>query len=113
MNIGAKLVLAVATASAVISAKGKGGSEINLNLPTGVKPVVGYSYDLTAEAVYGTETPVTRTEKYVAGWLGDITASVAKTDKWYTDDESENWTVWTLEVCKGEDDAWFVIEIGK
>lgn len=79
----------------------------------GAKGNVGVNADLTGEKVYGTETPVTHTEKFVAGWIGDTTASIAKTNKWYTDDVSVSWTVWTFEITKGEDDAWFVVEFGK
>ena len=79
----------------------------------GAKGNVGVNADLTGNTVYGASTPVSRTEKFVAGWIGDYTMSVSKTNKWYTDDPSEAWTVWTYEICKGEDDAWFVMEFGK
>lgn len=96
MRMTSKIALATATVTALIGAKGN----------------IGYNSELSGNTVYGTATPVSFTEKYVAGWIGDVTASVARTDKWYTHDESETWTVWTFEICKGEDDAWFTIEFG-
>lgn len=96
MNIVKKAVLGVAVASAVIGAKGN----------------VGITHDLNGTKVYGTATPVSFTEKYVCAYAGEMMATISVTDKWYTDDPCEKWTVWTFEICKGEDDAWFVMEFG-
>lgn len=79
----------------------------------GAKGNVSVNADLNGNTVYGGATPVSFTEKYVALTVGDVTTSVAKTQKWYTKDETENWQVWTFEICKGEDDAWFTVEFGK
>lgn len=80
----------------------------------GAKGNVGVNADLTGSTVYGTATPVSRTEKFVSAFVGDWTATVSKTEKWYTDDVNTNWSVFTFEICKGVDgdDAWFVMEFG-
>ena len=117
MNAITKTVLGLAAAAAAVSGsiagkEGRGSIGLN-NLPSG-DASIGYHYDLTGNTVYGSATPVTFTDKYAAAFINDITISLSRTDKHYTDDPSQAWTVWTFEVCKGidGDDAWFVVEFG-
>ena len=79
----------------------------------GAKGNVGVNADLSGEKVYGYATPISRTEKFVTGWIGDVSTTISKTEKWHTDDVDVSWTVWTFEICKNEDDAWFIVEFGK
>lgn len=113
MKIGSKIVLAAAIATTAICANKKiGGQELVIHTENEDKYIAGYNYDLTGEKVYGTETPVSYSLKYMNAWIGDFTFSMDRADKWYTQDESENWTVWKFEITKGEDDAWFAVEFG-
>lgn len=100
--------------TAVIAGKKEGYQQVNLSLPSGPVYLTGYSYDLTGSKIYGTDTPVSFTDKYLAVWIADITAAVSVTDKWYTNDPAESWTVYRFEINKGvnEDDAWISFEIG-
>ena len=100
--------------STLIAVKKEGCQQANLSLPTGSVYLAGYSYDLTGSKIYGSATPVSFTDKFLSVWIADITASISVTDKWYTDDPDEDWTVYRFEVFKGanEDDAWISFEIG-
>lgn len=82
-----------------------------LHLPSG-NIVAGYGYDITGNTIYGTATPMSFTDKYFCIFAGEITATISRTDKWYTDNSDENWTVYTFEIVKNEDDCWLDIEIG-
>ena len=82
-----------------------------LHTPGGVFSI-GYGYDITGKTIYGTATPVSFTDKYFSVFAGEITMSISKTDKWYTDDILTRWAVYTFEIVKNEDDCWLDIEIG-
>ena len=83
-----------------------------LHTPGGVFSI-GYGYDITGKTIYGTATPVSFTDKYFSVFAGEITATISRTDKWYTGNTFDgNWTVYTFEIVKNEDDCWLDIEIG-
>lgn len=105
---------ALATIAGNMAANQAGYNAAVMHLPTGDNNIIGYHYDLTGSTVYGTATPVTFTEKYISAWVGDVTATISRTDKHYTDDPAEKWTVYKFKVCRGidGDDGWLKIEIG-
>ena len=74
----------------------------------------GYHHDFTASTVYGSDTPVSFTKSFIYIWLGNSAGKIAKTEKWYTADPAEKWTVYDVEICTGIDcdDTWLNIEIG-
>ena len=84
-----------------------------LHLPSGVVNA-GYHRDFSAAVIYGHATPVSFTDRFIAAWIGDIAVSVSQTNKWYTNDASEHWTVYNVELCRGidGDDAWINLEFG-
>ena len=104
-------LLAMATTAAVTASTKEGFHELNLNLPTGEKNLAGIEYNLTDNVVYETEHTICK-EKFIGGWIGGLSVSVARTEKSFIEFPDVEWTVWTIEALKGEDDAWISIEFG-
>lgn len=88
------------------------GKDIALHLPSGEKVMAGYHYDLTGSTVHGSATPVSFTDKFVCFWIGLNSVSLSRTDKWYTEDPTDAWTIYTFEITRSEDDAWLSFEVG-